>query len=113
MLLTAGKIYTIFGATAREIDMRQRKDDMTKPSHMTNGQWLASLLSDKADLLRQTRREIHTRGNQHQKYFDRLERAIVRAMAGDAVEHFHKVRDAISLTNSSGVSDMTKDRKSK
>jgi hypothetical protein len=59
--------------------MRPRKDDMIKPPHMTNEQWRASLLSEKADLLRQVRREIHTRGNQHQKYFDRLDRAIVRA----------------------------------
>jgi hypothetical protein len=61
--------------------MKTRKDDMIKPPHMTNEQWLASLLSDKADLLRQIRREIHTRGNQHQKYFDRLDRAIARAGA--------------------------------
>lgn len=59
--------------------MRLRKDDLIKPPHQTNEQWLASLLSDKADLLRQIRREIHTRGNQHQKYVDRLDRAIVRA----------------------------------
>ena len=62
--------------------MKMRKDDMIKPHHLTTEQWLASLLSDKADLLRQVRREIHTRGNQHQKYFDRLDRAIVRARAG-------------------------------
>ena len=59
--------------------MKLRKDDMIKPSHLTNEQWLASLMSEKADLLRQTRREIHTRGNRHQKYFDRLDRAIARA----------------------------------
>lgn len=68
-----------------ETSMRQRKDDMTKPSHMTAEQWLAALLSDKTDLLRQVRREIHTRGNQHQKYIDRLERAIV--MASDHITH--------------------------
>ena len=56
--------------------MKPRKDDMVKPPHLTNEQWLASLLSEKADVLRQIRREIHTRGNQHQKYLDRLERAI-------------------------------------
>lgn len=64
-----------------DLDMRLRKDDMVKPPHMTNEQWLTSLLSEKADLLRQARREIHTRGNQHQKYFDRLDRAIARARA--------------------------------
>lgn len=67
--------------SSREIDMRTRKDDMIKLPRLTNEQWLTSLLSDKADLLRQTRREIHTRGNQHQKYIDRLGRAIARASA--------------------------------
>jgi hypothetical protein len=59
--------------------MKPRKDDLVKPAQFTNEQWLASLASDKADILRQTRREIHTRGNMHQKYVDRLDRAIARA----------------------------------
>ena len=61
--------------------MRARKDDMIKLPHLTNEQWLASLLSEKADVLRQIKREVHTRGNQHQKYCDRLDRAIARASA--------------------------------
>jgi hypothetical protein len=63
--------------------MKLRKDDMTKPPHMTNAQWHASLLSDKADVTRQIRREVHTRGNMHQKYVARLERAIARAEAAE------------------------------
>ena len=59
--------------------MRQRKDDMVKPAHLTNEQWLTSLLSEKADLFRQVHSQVHTRGMQHQKYFDRLDRAIARA----------------------------------
>jgi hypothetical protein len=73
----------MYETSTRGNDMRLRKDDMIKPNHLTNEQWLASLLSDKSDLLRQVRREIHTRGNQHQKYFDRLDRAISRASAAD------------------------------
>lgn len=69
----------MYETTSRGIEMRLRKDDMVKPPHLSNEQWLTSLLSEKADLLRQTRREIHTRGNQHQKYFDRLDRAIAKA----------------------------------
>jgi hypothetical protein len=82
-VLTVDKSYEIFGAWSREINMRSRKDDMIKPPHLTNEQWLASLLSNKVDILRQIRREVHTRGNQHQKYVTRLERAIVRATAGE------------------------------
>lgn len=61
--------------------MRPRKDDIVKPAHLTNEQWLLSLASDKADILRQIRREVHTRGNMHKRYVDRLDRAIARASA--------------------------------
>jgi hypothetical protein len=59
--------------------IRKRKDDMVKPEHLTLDQWVASLLSDRRAVMEQTRREIHTRGNCHQRYLDRLDRALAAA----------------------------------
>jgi hypothetical protein len=36
-------------------------------------------MSDKRDMLTQIRRTVHSTGNMHQRYMDRLERAIARA----------------------------------
>jgi hypothetical protein len=59
--------------------MRTRKDDLIQPPHLTAEQWLDSLMSDKRDMLTQIRRTVHSTGNMHQRYMDRLERAIARA----------------------------------
>jgi hypothetical protein len=60
--------------------MRARKDDMIQPAHLTTEQWVASLQSEKRDLLAQVRREAHTRGNTCQRYLQRIDRALARAV---------------------------------
>lgn len=50
--------------------------ELTKPEGMTVGQWEASLLSLKRDILAQMRRSIHTRGNNCQSYLDRIDQAL-------------------------------------
>lgn len=60
----------------RVVKLRPRKDDLVKPDHLTLEQWLIRLETDRADINRQIRREVHTRGFVHQKYCERLDRAI-------------------------------------
>jgi hypothetical protein len=59
--------------------MRARKDDLTQPPHLTTEEWVASLMSQKRDMLAQIRRTVHTTGNMHQRYMDRLDRALALA----------------------------------
>lgn len=56
--------------------VKPRKDDWVKPGHLTFEQWLSSLEIERAEINRQIRREIHTRGFAHGKYCERLDRAI-------------------------------------
>lgn len=64
--------------------LRLRKDDLVKPDDLTFNQWLSGLETDRADINRQIRREVHTRGFAHGKYCERLDRAIISARAAIA-----------------------------
>ncbi len=56
--------------------------ELIKPDDRTLEQWKQSLLAEKTDILRQMRREIHTRGNQHQSYLNRIDCALARIEEG-------------------------------
>lgn len=75
-MTTAAK-HTAGTAAGARTAMRPRKDDFVKPDHLTLEQWLFRLETDRADINRQIRREIHTRGFVHGKYCERLDRAII------------------------------------
>ena len=57
-----------------------RQSEMVKPEGITSEAWLSRLTIERNDVLRQLRREAHTRGNTVQSYLDRIDRAIAKAM---------------------------------
>lgn len=65
------------------MSLRCRKSDLVKPDHMTLDQWEVSLLSEKRDIIAQIRREVHSRGNTHQAYADRVDRALAFIKEGE------------------------------
>lgn len=66
--------------------MAKRKPELVKPEGISIQEWIFRLESEKRYLMRQLRREVHTRGNTVQNYCDRIDRALLRAKEADLIQ---------------------------